>query len=243
VRGRSWLFACVHAELYATFLAGCPDEADLDALTRAYGVPAAASRSHAVLFDGSRLGSLDERALDVLLRFFHGRAVSFSRRITRVAVAHGGGATGAIVAGFPKVLPLLCPSRVFGDSGAALEWLGCSPAERAELAALADSIASEDALVTRVRAVLGERPGASLAEAARAAGASARSVQRRLREAGTTFQREVDRARSAIAERELAAGESVATVARRAGFSSQQAFSAWFREATGSSPARWRAAR
>ena len=76
----------------------------------------------------------------------------------------------------------------------------------------------------------------------RALGMSARSLQRRLAEEGTSFRAVVDEARHAIATQHLRAGDlSVTEVAARAGFDSLGAFSRAFRRWTGSSPQGYRA--
>jgi AraC-like DNA-binding protein len=242
VRGDTWLFACANESLYATFLAGRPSETDLAKLASVYGVPLAAARPHAVLFDASRVEALDTPALDLLLRFFAKRAASYSRTITRVAVARGGGATGAVFAGYPKVIALSCPSQSFDDTEAALTWLGADAPARAALMGAASTLSSEDALTSRLRALLEEKPATALAEAARALGLSARSLQRELSDNHTTYRLESDRARMSIAARRLKASDaSIGDIALDVGFASLQSFSDWFRAQAGESPSSYRA--
>jgi AraC-like DNA-binding protein len=240
VRGRSWIFGCAHAGLYVTFLSGCPDEHDLRDLTLAYAVPLAAATPHATLFDASRVLEVDVVALALLLGFFERRAEVLTRRTERLAVVHADGVAGAVFAGYPKVLPIPCETRSFVATDAALRWLGCRAELRAELGALAASLDAEEAELGRLRALLGERPGTSMAEAARALGQAPRSLQRRMQRAGTSFQREADRARFDVATRRLLEGEDLATIARDVGFASQQSFTDWFRERTGEAPGSWR---
>jgi len=102
--------------------------------------------------------------------------------------------------------------------------------------------AEEDviALVRReIRAAL-PRGDATLARVARALRTSARSLQRRLGERGTTFQAIVDDARRALAEELLARQHATVTEAAfTTGFSDVAAFTRAFRRWTGSPPAEW----
>ncbi|MFO0619281.1 MAG: helix-turn-helix domain-containing protein [Polyangiaceae bacterium] len=241
LRGENWVFACPSESLFATFLARRPSETDLAALARAYGVPLAGTRMHAVYFDATRVEKLDGPAADLLLRFFHRRAVSYSRTITRVAVAHGPGAIGAVFAGYPKVLPLQCPSRSFAHPERALEWLGADRATREALEDVAATLSSDDAVVTRLRAVLEERPSLGVADAARAIGTSVRSLQRKLGDVGTQYRAEVDRARMSLATKKLEGGSTtIGDIALDLGFASLQSFSDWFRSLRDESPSGYR---
>ncbi|MFO0550147.1 MAG: helix-turn-helix transcriptional regulator [Polyangiaceae bacterium] len=241
VRGDTWLFACVRADLYATFLAGRPTEAELDALTRVYQVPLAAREAHAILFDATRVHTLDTAAFDTLLGHFHAHAPALSRRATKVAVASGDGPSGAVFAGYPKVISLACPYRVFRDTESAAAWLGCEGDLGRELHAAADLLTATDAVETRLAAILEDSPALSLVAAARAIGVSPRSLQRRLKQVGTSFQSEVDRGRMVVARRLLMqADQPLAAVALALGFSSHQSFTDWFRSQTGESPTAWR---
>jgi AraC-like DNA-binding protein len=239
VRGRSWIFACPCEGLFATFLAGSPEEDDLDALGRSYAVPAAKA-PHTVLFDGSRVDHVDARALGSLLELFRAGAQRFTRSLTRVAVVHGSGVAGAVIAGYPKMLPLP-ETRLFKETAAALEWLGAPAHVRAELVSIADGLGVRDAEAVRLGALLDERPGLSLHEAARALAIAPRTLQRRLREAGTSFQQELDRARLAITTgRLLESNDALTKIAQDVGFVSLQSFTDWFRAQTNDAPSAWR---
>jgi AraC-like DNA-binding protein len=84
------------------------------------------------------------------------------------------------------------------------------------------------------------RGDASLAVVARALHVSARSLQRRLGERGTSFQALVDDARRAMAE-ELLGGQhaSVTETAFAVGFADVPAFTRAFRRWTGTPPSAW----
>ena len=79
---------------------------------------------------------------------------------------------------------------------------------------------------------------------ARALGMSGRSLQRRLRDLGTTLRSELDAERASQAQVLLLdAGVAIAEVAFLLGFSDQSAFTRAFRRWTDESPAAWRARR
>lgn len=241
VRGRTWIFGCPIAGLYVTIFGGRPDEADLRELASAYGVRAGGG-PHVVLFDGSRVEAVDAAAHDLLIRHFTQRAARFTPNLTRAAFVHGDGLPGALFAGYRKVLPLpACETRSFAATDEALQWLGAPPAVRAEVAALAATLASVDPAIARLEALLDERPDASLAEAARSLAMAPRSLQRILGNAGTSFRGEVDRARWARASRQLAMTDApITTIALDLGFASLQAFTDWCRSRIAESPSAYR---
>ncbi len=99
-------------------------------------------------------------------------------------------------------------------------------------------------LAARVRAAAEERlesGDATLDRIASAVGTSARTLQRRLRESGTSLRAVLDDARRAIAMRELAREtRTVTDVAFLLGFSETSAFDRAFRRWTGTTPAAYR---
>jgi len=240
LRGRSWIFACPCKGVFATFLGGRPNEADLRDLTRVYAVPAARD-AHVVLFDGSRVEAVDAAAHAMLLEHFRARAEVLTRALTRVAVVHGPGVIGALFAGYPKILALRCETRTFVDTDAALVWLGADERVRADSIAIADSLGARDGDLQKLSAFLDENPGASLVEASRLLGVASRTLQRKLRDEGTTFRGEVDRARRDRAlGRMLDSDDPLTTIAMELGFSSLQSFTDWFRAQVGEAPSAWR---
>jgi AraC-like DNA-binding protein len=111
---------------------------------------------------------------------------------------------------------------------------------------LAEGGTEPDDLAARTRiAIAAELPGREpkITGAARRLGTSARTLQRRLAAAGTTFARIVDDVRRERAEAFLRAGDvSVAEVSWLVGFSEQSAFTRAFRRWTGMSPTELRRA-
>lgn len=104
--------------------------------------------------------------------------------------------------------------------------------------------APEDPLAPAVRAAIAaELPGKepSLARVARRLGTSARTLQRRLGAAGTSFAAVVDAVRRERAEAFLRAPDvSIAEVSFLVGFAEQSAFTRAFRRWTGTVPTAWR---
>ena len=81
----------------------------------------------------------------------------------------------------------------------------------------------------------------SLAALAKAHHTSPRSLQRRLSEQGTTFQKLLDQTRQHLAEAHLKEGKlDLAEIALLLGYSEQSAFTRAFRTWTGLAPAQWR---
>jgi AraC-like DNA-binding protein len=83
---------------------------------------------------------------------------------------------------------------------------------------------------------------ATMEEAARAMGATPRTLQRRLDAAGTTFSALLNQARRDLVPRYLGnPAYSIAQVAELLGYDFPSSFTRWFRAEFGRSPARWRA--
>lgn len=126
--------------------------------------------------------------------------------------------------------------------------LGADPSLQRTLRALAAYLpdapplgAFEAELRLRLRALLPSGDGCA-AEAARALGLSPRTLQRRLREEGTTFRAVLDEVREREAERLLApGGPELTELALRLGFSDQTAWNRAFRRWKGVTPTQWRA--
>lgn len=109
---------------------------------------------------------------------------------------------------------------------------------------LARAKSEDESLASRVRAAAEARMesgDATLEHIASAVGMSERTLQRRLRESGTSLRAVLDEARRAIAMRELARpSRSVTDVAFLLGFSETSAFDRAFRRWTGMSPVAFR---
>jgi len=85
--------------------------------------------------------------------------------------------------------------------------------------------------------------GATLPAVAARLGMSSRSLQRRLREQGTSFRLELEAARIEEAKRRmLSSNVTLTTIALDVGFASVQGFGRCFQRSTGLCPRAWRAA-
>ena len=163
--------------------------------------------------------------------------------VRRQLVLNPPGLTGAVVAGFYSLVRAQYEWKCTGDDVTGFAWLERHDAE--SVRAMIDSLAArgEGDLVPRLRALLvRDLAAASVPAAARALGVSPRSLQRHLAAAGTSFRRELRRARIEAA-RELLAGTraTVESVARSVGCESPSSFIRMFRSITGETPATFRA--
>jgi len=169
-------------------------------------------------------------------------------KLVRQAQIRPEGLVGAVISGFSHVARLPYPERVFDAPDDALAWLGVDRALGLELldevgAARRAAIARES-LVGRLREVLDARGPLPLDLAARAVGASTRSLQRALSGVGTTFRGEIRELTVRRARTMLEEGDrTVAAIASELGFSSVQHFGTAFRRATGETPSAYRARR
>ncbi len=244
--GESWLYFCAHPRLYGIVLFDRPTGTHAEALTAALvgefapGVP-----PHQSLIDARRLESIDPGAFDVLNAYVRRHYAPLRRQVTRLALVRPEGMEGAVVAGFYGVLESPYPVGVFEGAREALAWLGEDSALVDELDALVADAIGQPPLVAALRALLVQRlTDISVEGACRTLGVSSRTLQRRLREAGTTFLRELAAARLKHAQRRmLASDESLTAIALDCGFASLQHMSTLFRNTLGESPRDWRARR
>lgn len=199
---------------------------------------------HVSLVDSRGLEGVDAGAFEVLHRYVQQHHQRLAVQVTRLALVRPPGLPGAVVAGFFRTLDSPYPTEVFDAPGPAAAWLGIPGALAHELDACLGGLRGVDPLVARVRALLEQRPGLTVAEAARRLALSARTLQRRLAECGTAYLDESMAARVRLAQRLLLDSDApVTAVAIDAGFATPQHFSVAFKQATGESPSAWRAAR
>jgi AraC-like DNA-binding protein len=129
---------------------------------------------------------------------------------------------------------------VVDTRAAALARLGIGHA--ADALAAADAHVAGDPLLRLLRERLANGRTPTLAAAARALSVSARSLQRRLGAVGTSFVKEVCRARVEHAMRLLVTtDDKLAVVAAQVGCASLASFSAMFAREVGVPPSVWRA--
>lgn len=245
ISGRSFLYFYPSKELNGLLLWGRPDPEDMRRLARALDAELHPEATrHMSFVDLHRLEGVDAAAFQVLTDHVAGRLDSFTRLIERQALVRPAGFSGAVVAGFYDVTAHGFPVGLFDAPEDAVEWLTPGTLtlldELEELHAIA---VGAPPVVRALREFLATRlVGVDLAIAARGLGTSERTLQRRLREADTTFQAEYDQARVKAAQALLLDGEAKLTaVALEVGCASLQHFSQMFRKVTGEPPSAWRA--
>jgi AraC-like DNA-binding protein len=187
--------------------------------------------------------SIDPDVFDVRASVFSEHAAAFVQFVTRVAVVHTGGIAGALIMGLHQISRPPFDEAFFEEPEQALRWLGCESeiGLLPELDHLRHEALGHTPFLRELRTVLDETPRLSLAEAARRQRVSERSLQRRLAEAGTTFQEELALATVRVAQRLLLTDNMPVTqVAMEVGCASPQHLATLFRKVVGDTPARWR---
>jgi AraC-like DNA-binding protein len=242
---RAFVYFCARPRLCGFALWGRPDGEDMAALARVLTVELEADfPPHVSLVDASRLSAVDPAAFAVLHAYVAEHRARLREQVERLAIVRPAGIAGATVAGFFHVAEPPYPVEVVPDVPAALEWLGerdggfCDALETAVTDA-----SSAPPLLVALRRLLDVRPGrVGLDEASRALGLSSRSLQRRLRDSGSTYQNEVARSQIRAAQVLLRdSNASLTAIAFDVGCATPQHFSALFRRLVGESPSAWRA--
>jgi AraC-like DNA-binding protein len=224
---------------------GRPDSADIEMVSAALREDQAPSpRRDASLVDLRGLESVD---LGAFARLSSALAVQRSHeceRAARQAVLPPEGPAGALAAAVFATLNQRCSSRSFAVASEALEWIGVrDPSMVVELERIRDALRGPP-VIDALRTQLDGARASTAREAALKIGISQRTLQRRLRECGTNYQREANLARLEVAKRLLrTTDQPLKWIALEAGYGSPQHFSASFRKYTRMSPSRWRAER
>ena len=166
--------------------------------------------------------------------------------IIRQAQLRPEGLVGAVISGFSHVAKLSYPDRVFADVEEALAWLPVEPELGvpliAELEAIRSSACESFLVVGQLRRLFETAGVLTIEDAALRCGLSTRTLQRALREAGTTYRLELKAFRIRRAQELLSHGERNLTwIAAEVGFSSVQHFATAYRRAIGDTPSAWRA--
>lgn len=242
--GRSFVYFYPSSEVNGFAMWGRAEEEDLRRLTHALDAEfRAGTPPHLSFIDFRRVESIDGAAFQILAEYLYRRFEDFSRQVQRQAIVRPAGIAGAIVAGFYDVVEPTYPTKVFATALEAQQWLGSRDTSLvAQIDALVDQAQGIDPIVRLVREALATGLAeASLERVARQLGLSERTLQRRLTEAGTTFQSEFNLAQVRFAQKLLLESDvKLTTVALEVGCASLQHFSALFRRHTGDSPSAWR---
>jgi len=222
------------------------DEPFIRRLVQVLDVERTPDAPHLSLVDLRRLQSPDPSAFHLFVNYMRQREKEFAVSVKRQALVRPEGIIGAVVGGFYSLLSPSYPSRVFTDANEALTWLGLSEAQGASLMAelnkLVSEATNESPLLQQLHRVLRPRlVDASLTDTAREMGMSERTLQRRLKEANTSFQAELNAVQVRTAQQLLLETDMKLTaVAVEVGCASLQHFSSLFRKMVGESPSTWR---
>jgi AraC-like DNA-binding protein len=243
VVGRRWLAFCARADLWGFAIWGRPTAEDLRRLLPVLAIELAPpADAHGSFVDARRIEAGDPGAFGLLVDYVRTNFAALARQVKRLAIVRPSGLAGATVAGFFAVQDAPYAVKVFDDAGKAAAWLGATASLVGELDDAVAAASGVPPVVAELRAWLEDRLGAAaLPGAARSLRLSPRSLQRKLAEASTTFQRELDGARVRVAQRMLVGCDATLTeVAYDVGCASPQHFSALFRRVVGEAPSKWR---
>jgi AraC-like DNA-binding protein len=241
VAGDAFLHFCADPGFWGVVLWGRPDHGQALELGRSLMLGLAPpAQPHVTLFDVSRLEGSEPAAFRAAERYVSHFSGLLGQYVRRLALVRPSGMYGAVVAGAFDVMTKPFPVQVFGDTASACEWLGVDGAGL--VAELHAEVTGTPRILPALRGFLDQHlSGVSLEEAARALAVSARSLQRKLGEAGTTFQDELADARVRLAKRLLLDGQApLTTIALDVGCASLQHFSALFRKRTSETPSAYR---
>jgi AraC-like DNA-binding protein len=216
---------------------------DLDAarqIVRAREAELADEGPHYVVMDYRLLEGVDPEAFDTLAQFLNINREVLTRVTVRTALLVPSLAfAAATVSGFYSVVKSPYPSSVFTAIDEAEAWLGIPTV--APVTAVVEAATAARSLSAALTALLEERPGLLLDDAAAALGLSGRTLQRRLQLEGTTYAAEGRRAIVRKAKHLLTTTDrKIADIAIAVGCTTPQHFSEVFRAETGMSPAAWR---
>jgi AraC-like DNA-binding protein len=245
--GRSFVYFYPDESFCGFRLGGEPTDADVDELVRVLDATRRpGTRPYLSLVDTAPLRRVEPSVFARMADYQAARMASYATLIRRQAMVRPSGMAGAVVAGFYALLDPPFPVRVFDSLDPALEWLGWpgAAAWREPFEALWRTVAEPPPVVTALRRYLESHLAAAptLGACARALAVSRRTLQRRLREAGTGFGEELRAARVRAAQARLIEGDDkLEVVARAVGCRSPAHLAALFRKRVGEPPSAWRA--
>ncbi len=249
--GEGWLHFSTNVE---PFLAGVVlwGAISVDAIEAVLRCATAATQKlpklHAAIVDGRRARSLHALCFPLVSEYVIRQRDELARSVSQLAGVRTTGMIGAISEGFFRIVPAPYPVNVFEERGEALRWLGCEAHASAIDEVEERATRTVSSIASSVHQVLSDllRDGGNpdIDKTARSMSMSVRSLQRRLHEEGTSFQRELNVARVRRAQRlMLDTDASLTTIAIESGFASPSAFSVAFRKLEGMSPSDWRSLR
>lgn len=194
-----------------------------------------------IILDTRGVESVDPRGLALLFAWLHRRKDALLSRISLQASVIREGPVGFLLTGLLPVVGRTHPYRIFTEPAEA--FLAVShggDALCAEVERLTEQLRGLPRELSVLRARLSADVHADLEEVSRALGISARSLQRALTRHGTSFHREVNNARFALAQELLrSTDDKLVAISGRVGVS-ERSLTLLFRSRTGLAPAEWR---
>jgi AraC-like DNA-binding protein len=242
--GRHFFIWCADATFTGSVLWGRPEESDTEQIVRIWRALHPTLRAFDVVTDGSRIESIDAAAFEVMLRYLGEKLPEYSAQIHKQAIIHPQGLAGAAVAGVLPAMKIVYRWQLFSEPAQGFAWLEREDAESVcrVVTALADRFAGSTELARVLEdALRGDPENVSLPIIAKKLQRSARSLQRDLQQAGTSFRNQLDVARVALARSLLVDSDvKIEAVARRVGCASAAHFATLFRRLTGETPGEYR---
>jgi AraC-like DNA-binding protein len=244
VAGRRWIYFSFDADLFGFSLWGSPEPDDMRGLIQVMELELDRPW-HAGLVEVTHVDGFDAESFAVLSSYVIRNAARLGKIISHTAMVRSRGLFGALATGFFGATASPFPVSFWDDPHSALQHLGSpDPARRAAALATARRVTDETPAELRATRLYlaAHLTDPSIAEAARAAGVSLRTFQRRLGTLSTSFAAEVIAARVRVAERLLRdTDQSITEIAFLVGCSSAQHLSTLFRKARGETPTAFRA--
>jgi AraC-like DNA-binding protein len=245
VAGRAFFRFCASRDLSGYVIWGDLGEADLRALEAQVAVEAKGDAPpHRSLVDLRRVTSIDPSGLAILRGAVAELGRHLGQKIITMVLVRPDNLVGAVLEGIQSLVTFAHPVEVVADMNEAFELLGI--ADRGlveELATVHRGLQPAARLVVDLHAVFESGgPDMALSAVAGALKLSARSLQRRLHDVGTRFQRERNLAQVRRAQRLIVETDAtLSEIALEVGCHSLQHFSTLFRRITGRTPSDWRA--
>jgi AraC-like DNA-binding protein len=243
---RAFLQFCAAADLWGYMIWGDIGESDLQALARTVGHKGWNDfQPHRSFIDFSRVTSIDTSGYAILRAAQAANRDELARRITQMVIVRPDGIVGAIAEGIQHLVSFPHPVEVVASAEEALRRLGVEDAGVLPvLEAARASLESSARVVADLHAVLDAHlPEFALPAVAKLLGMSPRSLQRKLRELGTSYQAERNLAQVRVAQRLMSQTDAtLSQIALDVGCRSLQHFSTLFRRIAGETPSQWRVA-
>jgi len=244
VIGRSWVYFCATDGFAGSVVWGELTRRDAEEVVRiAPATTQPPMPPHGGMIDARRVTGVELGAFNAFRRYVESHWEAVGQTVRRIALIRPGGFVGAAALGLFQVAPVPYESRVFTTPGAGLGWLGREDDGLLdELDGIAGPLSGESQIVLRLRDMLETcLHEATPQQAARVLGMSVRSLQRQLKELGTSFSAELESVRLRVAQRLMSESDvSLSVVAQEVGFASQAGLTALFRKLVDEPPLAWR---